>query len=420
MWNLWRAQSFADIRPAICAHKRSVSSIDITRIPNPENGLFETPILAGAALRINNTSFLQGVVMKDPIIHVPVRASDLGYESSKHTLGRHGAGGQILTCSMQSHAPRLTEPTLPDRPGTPAAQGSVVRVGQEWYYVGSDVMSLCSLPPARPIDREFTRQPAYKALLLGGMSEQVRHIGATSELHIDHYIVGLPPSSFDACRDDVAALTRGDHLVPGREPGSLVLVRVNQATVVLQPQGSLVVVLGSRLNGARHSVLTADMGGGTTDVMVSQGWQIKRQQCGSTPLGTLACAEAVADRLRVDKSDPEVICLIDEALRANAATVVIEADEYPLESCWSVVDDVLADAMGQVRKLAKSLANVREFLLTGGGLHYLRRGVRTHMPKFERYVIFDRVDPVTANVRGFHQIGEILAKQKGDSAGSIA
>jgi len=185
------------------------------------------------------------------------------------------------------------------------------------------------------------------------------------------------------------------------------IVRVENATVVAQPHGSMI-AHGVRRRPIAHdgNTLMLDMGSGTFGWFVSRGISPNYQRCGAVSIGALACASAVCRSIRDGlQEDPEILNRVDKALREKAASVRIAGRDHEMAPHWPSVEAILPDAIEQMLQSVGSLDNMETILLTGGGATLLDRVVRTMLRDYEHMIQLD-ADPVSSNVRGFHTIAE--------------
>lgn len=350
-----------------------------------------------------------------PVV-VDVRAVDVGYFSTKLTLGRKlvGDASTIATALFPSLAPRLPanmsmQTALHGKP-----DGSVVSVDDVNYFVGRDAILYSSGREPREVLSDYSMTEKYHALMRGAFHYIAQDAKATSELVIRHLVLGLPLNTFGENRDHLAARATGEHLLPDpANPGSLRRVTVEKASVIVQPQGALVSY------GATHShifkegwVLVVDPGGGTLDWYVARGRLPNWQRSGAYPKSMLACAYAVADRIDATWRDNfEIIERIDKAIRDSAPSFTTAGNTYELAPFASGIDAVLKESTDKMVARLGSMDNLDLILFTGGGAKVYFEFFRARYPKLAKILCMDE-DPVFSNVKGFHVAGEIMSKPK--------
>lgn len=354
-----------------------------------------------------------------PGIVVPSMGIDVGFFSTKYSLGRTsgGNGGNILVEQFPSLAPRNFGGS---RQLPTAGRQDVVLVEAEpgvFHHVGKDVFDTVSSTASRAVVPDFSMSSAYKALFLGALYYAARHFGELCPLLVQELVVGLPLSTIYTHADALQTMAQGTHTIPC--PGAVdrtTTVEVDKATVVAQPHGALISHVvqrhGSGLS-TEGNTLVLDMGGGTFDWFVSRGIAPNYHRCGAVAIGALACATAVCKSIKAGlQDDPEIVARVDKALRDNADTVRIAGRDHKLNTHWPSVEAILKDALEQMLKSVGSLDNVETILLTGGGATLLERVARPALRDYAHMIQID-AEPIASNVRGFHAIAEFQFGRRG-------
>lgn len=344
---------------------------------------------------------------------VDVRAIDVGYFSTKFTLGRKTVGDTnvIATALFPSLAPRLPAGLSPQTALQGKPDGSVVSVNDVNYFVGRDAILYSSGREPREVLADYSQTEKYLALLRGGLHYIYQDSGAASELVIRQLVLGLPLNTFGDNRDKLAARVQGEHLMPDPKlPGSFRRVTVEKASVIVQPQGALV---NYGVNNSRVFqegwVLVVDPGGGTLDWYVARGRLPNWQRSGAYPKSMLACAYAVADRINPNWRDNfEIIERIDKAIRENSPSFTTAGETYELAQFSSAIESVLKESTDKMEAKLGSLDNLDMILFTGGGAKVFYDYMVRRFPKLAKIMAVDE-DPVFSNVKGFHVAGEIMS-----------
>jgi len=347
----------------------------------------------------------------DTPVTVDVRAIDVGYFSTKLTLGRKltGDSSSIATAIFPSLAPRLSAGMGRSLALSGKTDGYVVDVGGASYFVGQDVTLHCSGREPREILDDYSRTDKYKALLLGAFNNIADDANAGHELVIRQLVLGLPMNTFAENRDALRDEATGEHHLPDtKSPGAFRRVTVLKTTVIVQPQGAL-------LNNARHDsrlgdgwAVIVDAGGGTLDWYVARGRQPNWNRSGAHPKSMIACANAVADRINpVWRDNFEIIERIDKAIRAKAPTFQTGGRTYELATYVKDIEDVLRESTTKLISSVGSLDSIDRIIFTGGGAVVYYDYFRQQFPQYETSMLID-ADPVFSNVRGFQLAGEML------------
>jgi plasmid segregation protein ParM len=352
----------------------------------------------------------------DSPVTVDVRAIDVGYFSTKLSLGRKivGDATAIATTLFPSLAPRLPahlslQSALHGKP-----DGHVVNVDDVNYFVGRDAILYSSGREPREVLADYSMTDKYQALMRGALHYIAKDANAASELVIRHLVLGLPLNTYGDNRDKLAQRVTGEHLLPDPAiPGSMRRVTVEKTSVIVQPQGALVSF------GVENSqifkegwVLVVDPGGGTLDWYVARGRLPNWQRSGAYPKSMLACAYAVADRIDPTWRDNfEIIERIDKAIRDSAPSFTTAGNTYELAPFTSGIEAVLKESTDKMVSKLGSLDNLDLILFTGGGAKVYYEFFTSRYPKLRNIMKMDH-DPVFSNVKGFHVAGEMMSRPK--------
>lgn len=351
----------------------------------------------------------------DATVTVDVRAIDVGYFSTKLSLGRViGPGGMsVATHIFPSLAPRLPAGMSPKSALNNRPDGTVVNVDGVDYFVGRDAVLYSSGREPREVLPDYCLSDKYMALVRGAFHYMAKHEGNPAELVIRHLVVGLPLSTYAEYQPRLQArLLQGDHLLPDpAHPESLRRVTVERVSVIVQPQGALVnfsLYNSSVFDEGRWS-LVVDAGGGTLDWFLTRGRQPNWQRSGAYSKSMLACSYAVSDRINPTWRDNyEIIDRIDTALRTRAESFTTGAKTYSLAEHQPAIDAVLKESVAKMIAKVESLDNLDRVLFTGGGAPLFYDFMKRTYPGRADLMHMD-IDPVFANVRGFQVAGEYMS-----------
>jgi plasmid segregation protein ParM len=347
-------------------------------------------------------------------INLPSIALDIGFISTKFSLGRREAdGGKITVRQFPSLAPRISASAQTHHSGDELDGVMIELAPGVRHFVGQDVYRMVNAPGTRAVTDDYSQTGDYRALFLGALFHIARELSANTPLVIETLVAGLPLSTVYTHSAALKEFIAGEHTIP--HPAHLdqtLTVTVRKAMVIAQPQGALIAHgIGSvSKSKADFNTLVLDMGGGTFDWFVAQGLKPNRARCGATPIGALACATAICNEIDPNlKHDAEIMARVDTALRTGAPMVRITGIEHPMAKFEQVVKGVLQDAIEQMRKSVGSLNNIDRILVTGGGAPLMHKALREALPKFQHLLEVDQ-EPVFSNVRGFHVLGEYQAQ----------
>lgn len=349
----------------------------------------------------------------DTAMVVDVRAIDVGYFSTKLTLGRKMVGSttSIATALFPSLAPRLPAGLSPMAALQAKHDGSVVDVDDVSYFVGRDACFYSSGREPREVLADYSQTEKYLALLRGGLHYIYADAKASSELVIRHLVLGLPLNTFADNREKLIARVTGEHLLP--DPliiGAKRRVTIQKTSVIVQPQGALM-NYGAKRGGSFGEgwVAVIDAGGGTLDWYVARGRLPNWQRSGGYPKSMLACAYSVADRIDPTWRDNfEIIERIDKAIREKQPSFTTGGQMYDLATYSTGIEAVLKESTDKMLSKIGSLDNLDMILFTGGGAGVYHDFFSQRFPKFSSIMFMDE-DPVFSNVTGFHVAGEMIA-----------
>jgi plasmid segregation protein ParM len=350
----------------------------------------------------------------DTPVVVDVRAVDVGYFSTKLSLGRRYDGGKVAigTHIFPSLAPRLPAGMSPKSALNSRPDGTVVEVDGVNYFVGRDAVLYSSGREPRSVLADYCLSDKYMALLRGALHYISKDVGNPAEMLIKHLVVGLPLSTFATYQAKLQARLAGEHLLPDpSQPEAMRRVTVGKVSVIVQPQGALVhhSLQNSRVVEGSSWSLVVDAGGGTLDWFLARGRQPNWQRSGAYAKSMLACSYAVADRINAAWRDNyEIIDRIDTALRNGVGSFTTGGDVYELAQHRPDIDAVLKESTSKMLDKVESLDNLDTMLFTGGGAPVFLEFMKRTYPHKAKIMYMDS-DPVFANVKGFHLAGDILS-----------
>lgn len=349
----------------------------------------------------------------DTPVVVDVRAIDVGYFSTKLTLGRKivGDSATIGTMLFPSLAPSLPAGVTANTALQTKPDGCVVVAGEVEYFVGRDAILFSSGREPREVLADYSQTEKYLALLRGALHYMMVDAKADKELVIRHLVLGLPLNTFADNREKLTQRITGEHLLPHTShPESMRRVTIERVSVIVQPQGALVNFGTANAQALKEGwVLVVDSGGGTLDWFVARGRQPNWQRSGAYPKSMLACAYAVADRINPTWRDTfEIIERIDQAIREKRDSFTTGGTTYELDPHASAVEAVLKESVDKMVSRLGSMDNLDTILFTGGGAGVFHEFMSKRYPKLAKIMHIDS-DPVFSNVKGFQVAGEIMS-----------
>jgi plasmid segregation protein ParM len=348
-------------------------------------------------------------------VRVGARAVDVGYFSTKFTLGR--AGDTISTRLFPSVAPRVQRGGM-DSAGAARADGWYSEIAGANYFAGSGVEAMTTGTEPRVVSPDYCLTSEYRALLNAALSYMAVEAGATRRLVIESLVVGLPLNTFLQHAGPLRESVLGERRVIS-SAGAAMEVAVEGVQVVVQPQGAM---MNYSVGPAafRGKTLVIDPGGGTLDWFFAEGRVPNWQRSGAHPSSMLACAYAVADCIRPDWRDSiHIVNRIDEAIRADAPSFKVGARTYSLAEHRGAIDAVLEQSISKMLAGVGRWEEIDQVLVTGGGAGVVLRHLQRFYPEHVDVVHVD-ADPVFSNVRGFQIAAEILHASRAGMGGRHA
>lgn len=328
-----------------------------------------------------------------------VRAIDVGFGNVKFTLGFDTVNREVLCDMFPSLAPKSHFGDL----GTHGCDRDTVqiKIDGRTYEVGKDVAHATSMTDSRTMEIMFPTKPEYLALVRGAL----HYMG---EAEIDMLVVGLPVSSIASLGQQLKAKMIGDHDVGGR------IVTVKNCLVVPQPVGGLWDYAVRGNGGAQlqeATTLIVDPGWFTLDWVVATNMKLMQARAGSANnFGMGAILRAVGQSLakHIAQRDgkawdltEQMIMKIDRGLRGDMHVNVLQRRES-LEPHLEAGRQIMRSGMDILVNSIGSKSDIDAALTVGGP-------AKLYVPVLCEYfgagAVRHAVNPVYANVRGFHVMG---------------
>lgn len=315
-----------------------------------------------------------------------VRAIDIGYGNTKFTVDN-----QLQTRLFPSLAPRARSQidargfALRERRTVP------VHVDGAVFEVGPDTILFDEVPV---LHKDYVETPEYRALMYGAFdSMQVRRI--------DLLVLGLPVHLHASKSARLQELFIGTQTI---RPG--LTVDVQDVAVMPQPLGGLVAHNERAANWETtrdRTVLLIDPGYFTFDWMVTRNMQEIPGLNGGVECGVSDYLKAIMDAINSQFGETySNLRRLDHALRSGQQLAVggKHIDPRKFRDAGAGVID---RAIKALRNSIRSVDEIDAVCLVGGGAEYFRDALTS---TFRNVSIDTLEDPVCANARGFHLMGE--------------
>ena len=267
----------------------------------------------------------------------------------------------------------------------PYTLNNVLEYGGKYYVVGSG---------RQPLQKDKTQTEDYYLLTLAAVAKELayRNAGTVADIHL---AAGLPLTSFG--RDKKAFrdyLCRGGKPVSFRYEGQDYVITISK--VSLYPQGyAAVLTQGSLLD--EPSVIVADIGGWTVDLMRLDNRIPNAATCRSLELGMIRCLDEISEKVRqmfgVSMTDAQ----IEGILRGGAVSVDDRIRAVIHTQAGQYVQDLLSAIM-------ESGLDVRAMpaIFLGGGAALLKRHVSATEGPCRPLIL----DDVCLNAKGYERLVE--------------
>ena len=274
----------------------------------------------------------------------------------------------------------------------PYTQQNVLEYGGKFYVVGSG---------RQPLQKDKTLTEDYYILTLAAVAKELacRKADATASVHL---AAGLPLTSFGRDKKKFRAyLLRDGRPVFFRFEGSAYTVRITE--VSLFPQGYAAVLTQPDLLN-EPSVILADVGGWTVDLMRLDNRIPNAATCRSLELGMIRCLDEIAEQVRRNLGLSMTAAQIESVLCGEASSVDDNAKQI-----------IHREADGYARRLLSAIAEsgldarAMPAVFLGGGAALLKRRVRATEGLCRPVIL----DDVCLNAKGYERLVGQLSRSVG-------
>ena len=274
----------------------------------------------------------------------------------------------------------------------PYTQQDVLEYNGKFYVVGSG---------RQPLQKDKTLTDDYYLLTLAAVAKELacRKADATASVHL---AAGLPLTSFGRDKKKFRAyLLRDGRPVFFRFEGSAYTVRITE--VSLFPQGYAAVLTQPDLLN-EPSVILADVGGWTVDLMRLDNRIPNAATCRSLELGMIRCLDEIAEQVRRNLGLSMTAAQIESVLCGEASSVDDNAKQI-----------IHREADGYARRLLSAIAEsgldarAMPAVFLGGGAALLKRRVRATEGLCRPVIL----DDVCLNAKGYERLVGQLTRSVG-------
>lgn len=272
----------------------------------------------------------------------------------------------------------------------PYTLNNVLEYGGKYYVVGSG---------RQPLQKDKTQTEDYYLLTLAAVAKKMayRNAGTAADIHL---AAGLPLTSFG--RDKKAFrdyLCRGGKPVSFRYEGQDYVITISK--VSLYPQGyAAVLTQGSLLD--EPSVIVADIGGWTVDLMRLDNRIPNAATCRSLELGMIRCLDEISEQIRRSLGLSMTAAQIESVLRGDASHVNEDAKKIIYQEAERYTKRLLS-------AIAESGLDVRAMpaVFLGGGATLLKH----HASAADGLCRPIILDDVCLNAKGYERLTERMSQK---------
>ena len=248
--------------------------------------------------------------------------------------------------------------------------------------------------------RDKTKDERYWILTLFAIAKELEHRGAEHTASV-HLAAGLPLTSFGRDKKSFRSyLYRDGSAIPFRYEGQDYTVTIQE--VSLFPQGYAAVLTQTELLD-EPSVIVADIGGWTVDLMRLDNRIPNAASCRSLELGMIRCIDEISEQVRRLFGLSLTTAQIESALRGSSggmderirAVIHTQAGQY--------VQDLLSAIM-------ESGLDVRAMptVFLGGGAALMKRHGGAVEGLFRPFIL----DDVCLNARGYERLAAQMSQRE--------
>ena len=272
----------------------------------------------------------------------------------------------------------------------PYTSKDVLEYGGKYYVVGSG---------RQPLQKDKTLTEDYYLLTLAAIAKELAYRKADHTASV-HLAAGLPLTSFGRDKRKFRAyLLRDGRPVLFRFERTAYTVRITE--VSLFPQGYAAVLTQPDLLN-EPSVILADIGGWTVDLMRLDNRIPNAATCRSLELGMIRCLDEIAEQVRRALGLSMTAAQIESVLRGEASSMGERAREI-----------IQGEAGRYTRRLLSAIAEsgldarAMPAVFLGGGAALLKRHVRATDGLCRPIIL----DDVSLNAKGYERLaGHLLGR----------
>lgn len=272
----------------------------------------------------------------------------------------------------------------------PYTLNNVLEYGGKYYVVGSG---------RQPLQKDKTQTEDYYLLTLAAIAKELsfRHAEPATEIHL---AAGLPLTSFGREKNAFREyLLRDGKTVNFRYEGQEYSIAIRK--VSLFPQGYAAVLTQSILLD-EPSVIVADIGGWTVDLMRLDNRIPNASTCRSLELGIIRCLDEISEQIRRGLGLSMTAAQIESVLRGDASHVNEDAKKIIYQEAERYTKRLLS-------AIAESGLDTRAMpaVFLGGGATLLKHHVSAADGLCRPIIL----DDVCLNAKGYERLTERMSQK---------
>ena len=265
----------------------------------------------------------------------------------------------------------------------PYTQKDVLEYNGRYYVVGSG---------RQPLQRDKTQTEDYYLLTLAAIAKELEHRGAEHTASV-HLAAGLPLTSFGRDKKSFRSyLYRDGSAIPFRYEGQDYTVTIQE--VSLFPQGYAAVLTQTELLD-EPSVIVADIGGWTVDLMRLDNRLPNAATCRSLELGMIRCIDEIGEQVRRALGLSLTAAQIECVLRGDVSSLPDEAKSIIHAQADLYVQNLLS-AITECGLDTRAMPAI----FMGGGAALLKRRVSATNGLCRPVIL----DDVSLNAKGYERL----------------
>ncbi|MDD6023729.1 MAG: ParM/StbA family protein [Oscillospiraceae bacterium] len=265
----------------------------------------------------------------------------------------------------------------------PYSMENVLEYEGRYFVVGSG---------RQPLQKDKAQSEDYYLLTLAAIAQELdyRQAGPTAEVVL---AAGLPLTSFGRDKKTFRKyLLRDKAPVSFRFAGKAYTVTIGD--VQLFPQG-YAAVLTQRELLEEPSVIVADIGGWTVDLMRIDNSLPNAATCRSLELGMIRCLDAISEQIRRSRGISMTSAQIESALRGAVSNL----DSGAKEIIRAEAEKYVSQLLSAIQECGLDYRAMPMILLGGGASLF-----KSHVPPASAPCRLFLLDDVTLNAKGFERL----------------